>query len=431
MRVCPECFSVPGLKKRILEIRPNYPDEKCDQHPRLKGVPVEPVVKIVDDVFRENYALGVADDRYGRYSGDDLDTVIWDLTGADEDRVVQAIKDGLIEGDSYWPPDGEEPYYSDEYSYLRDRFSLGEHGRLWEAFRRTLLHEGRFFNAGAQALIGKIFDGVQHQRTVHKHGPVYLIKPDGPQSRFFRARIANDESVRDAIEAAVAANLGPPPERLRRPGRLNPSGIAAFYAAFDLPTCVAELRPTVGSIVMAAEFQITEPLCVLDTTRFAEAPKPPDPFAVNAIHRSAQWRFMQTFMQQIAQPISPDDEHLDYIPTQAVAEFLVRHHTFKFGGRPRNIEAIIYRSAQNPGGKNIAILGDAAVVGTGETDKLAPRSQGPDLSVFDLTFDFDFDAGPVRPTRIIPVPETVAAHVVDGAVFPTRPFDLYDPGEDY
>jgi hypothetical protein len=143
---------------------------------------------------------------------------------------------------------------------------------------------------------------------------------------------------------------------------MNPSGITAFYAAFDLETCIAELRPSVGSIVLGAQFDIISPLWVLDTTRFAGTFKEPNLFSKDHIKRTAQWRFMQRFMQEIAQPISPNDEHLDYIPTQAVAEYLLNHHEFHLGGQKHRIEAIIYRSAQHPTGKNIVILGDACAI---------------------------------------------------------------------
>jgi hypothetical protein len=43
-------------------------------------------------------------------------------------------------------------------------------------------------------------------------------------------------------------------------------------------------------------------------------------------------------MEQIAKPVPPNDEHLDYIPTQAVAEYLHHHHKLKRGGQGARIE---------------------------------------------------------------------------------------------
>ncbi|NOE32130.1 RES domain-containing protein [Ruegeria sp. HKCCD7318] len=67
-------------------------------------------------------------------------------------------------------------------------------------------------------------------------------------------------------------------------------------------------------------------------------------------------------MTEISQPCLPDDEHLDYIPTQVVAEYLVKEHKFKFSGEEKSVEGIIFRSAQNPNGKNIVLFGEAATV---------------------------------------------------------------------
>lgn len=60
--VCPHCFGEPGLQKRIVEIRPQFPNEKCDFHPEYKGVPIEAVAELVDPVFRAHY--GFADYGY-------------------------------------------------------------------------------------------------------------------------------------------------------------------------------------------------------------------------------------------------------------------------------------------------------------------------------------------------------------------------------
>ena len=114
--------------------------------------------------------------------------------------------------------------------------------------------------------------------------------------------MAEAEKIRDNL----AGERGPPPESFRRAGRLNPAGIPAFYAAFDLDTCVAELRPSVGEGVAAAEFEITQSIFVLVMSRFIEGPGLPNLFAARALERRRQWSFMHSFMNEIAKPISPD-----------------------------------------------------------------------------------------------------------------------------
>lgn len=423
MNVCPDCFASKGLQRRIVEIRKGHDVGRCDFHPSKKGVPIAAVAKIIDPVFRDNYGGAPRDPYSMGPGGDELVGVVQDLTQADDWAVVEALQDALIEGDDYWPPDGEEPFYDEEFRYHAyiQHASLNEPARLWREFQRSLLHGQRFFNTQARDQLVNIFRNIHQQRDHKKQGPVYMIEPGAAQGRFWRARVANDFEQREIIVADVPGELGPPPERKRRAGRLNPAGVVGFYAAFDLPTCIAELRPAVGSVVIAAEFAITESICVLDTTRFEAKPKAPDLYAKDAQTRAAQWHFMQSFMSEIAQPISPADEHLDYLPTQAVAEYLNKHHSFTFAGKERTIDAIIYRSAQHPEGKNIVLLGEAAVVGpvAGELPK-ADNDENDWPSVTFITKR--------RPeTRIVPVAKSLVKQRVSGAIFPTTPW--FDPGD--
>lgn len=201
---------------------------------------------------------------------------------------------------------------------------------------------------------------------------------------------------------------------------MNPSGIAAFYGAFDLDTCIAEIRPTVGSIVIGASFQILESMCVLDTTMFDAPVKEPNLFSKDHVKRMAQWSFMQRFMQEIAQPISPNDEHLDYIPTQAVAEYLINHHKFYFRGEKRSIEAVIYRSAQHPKGKNIVILGAAAAVEKLQAEK--KQKPGP---AYGEPFDTIVSSLSTRPETSAPPrlrvdPKSLRMRQIVGATFSSK-----------
>jgi hypothetical protein len=362
--VCPACFGTPGLKRRIRELRRGLRKGRCDFHPSRKGVPIADVAKVVDEAFRYKYLI--ADTSHDGDNGDELGSIIYHLTGAFDADVVRAIVERLIEDEDCLPQEGDEPFYQDDFLYEDYEFQDSSHSMLWQRFRDSIIHHQRFFNERAKDHLKKIFDGVHLQRSTSRTGPVYLIEPGHRKSCFYRARIVENTDLREKIEADLAGLLGAPSERFRRAGRMNSAGISTFYAAFDFDTCIAELRPSVGSLVMGAEFEITEPLWVLDMTRFKAPPRRIDVFAHNRTKLAAQWQFMQSFMNEIAQPISPSDEHLDYIPTQAVAEYLLHHHEFIIDEKIRKIEAIIYSSAQSPAGKNIVILGEAAKTGTSE-----------------------------------------------------------------
>lgn len=361
-QVCPHCFNEPGLKKRIIEIRPDFPNEKCSFHPQYKGIPISAVAEIVDVVFRHQYGWGEYNSHRGEQAGEPLDFLVEEITIANDYDIAKAVADQLIEDDDYWPHDGGEAFYADDQNYVPCQYSYWRHSTLWENFCRSIIHSQRFFNANAKDFITEIFDGIQFQRDHQKRSPIYEITPGGLDASFFRARTAESEAKLKEIIEDAGSHLGPPPERYRRAGRMNPSGIGCLYAAYDLPTCIAELRPAVGSTVVGARFELIRPIYVLDTTLFEAPMTPISLFSKNYMTRVEQWSFMRHFCREIAKPISRTDEHLDYIPTQAVAEYFLHHHNFKRSGKPAKIEAIIFQSAQVPEGRNIVLLGDAAQV---------------------------------------------------------------------
>lgn len=362
MLVCAECFGDAVLQKLVDELVARSDDGECERHEGRAGVEIAAVAEIVDDVFRSNYTWGHYDNRTDDLFGDELIYIVAEMTGIEQDEVAEALVEALVEGDNYWPADGEEGFYREEKTFVRTQEGFEGHNRLWHEFRKSIVHGQRFFNDEARSLLGELFADLHLQMDEALESPIRLIRPGDPQSKFHRVRIANDAGERERFVKDVPLHLGPPPARKRRAGRINPSGVGAFYAGYDIDTCIAELRPPVGTIVASAEFEILQPLVVLDTTRFAKPVKEPNMFAAHHSARMAQWRFMQRFMSEIAQPVSPDDEHLDYVPTQAVADYLFNHHMFQLNGVEVKIEAIMHRSAQNGEGVNIALLGDAGVV---------------------------------------------------------------------
>jgi hypothetical protein len=342
-----------------MEIRPQFPDgEKCDFHPTRKAVPLEAVGRIIDPALRANYSIG--EWMYDHQEGDDLYTLINETTGADEDGVIQGLISWLIDNDDYWPPDGEEPFYGEDQSYVAVNPDGWHHSMLWRRFRDEILHRQRFFNEVAKKFLSEIFDGIQHQADISNRPAFYRFDPtDGPE--FFRARIIVGDAEYKTIADSPAAQMGPPPSHLRRAGRMNAAGIAVFYGALELDTAIAELRPAVGSLVCAAKFKLSRPIHVLDLTRFSRQGKRLDIFAKNQILRTEQWSFMQSFANEISKPILPSDEHLEYVPAQVVAEYLTQQ-SLRWHGSEIVPDGIIFHSAQRLGGNNIAVMGPAATV---------------------------------------------------------------------
>lgn len=356
MNVCPECFDNAALKRRLIEIRPKMPDgERCEIHSTRKAIPLDEVGKIVEPALRANYALG--EWMFDHQEGDDLHDVINGTTGAEDDRVINALSQWLIENDDYWPPDGGEPFWGDDQAYVPLRLDGWRHDARWRRFRKAILHHQRFFNDRAKVFLAEIFDGIQNQSDIDDKPAFYNLEP-GEEPLFYRARVVADEKAFRAIQEDPASLMGSPPPGLRRAGRMNAAGIAVFYGATEKETAIAELRPAVGSLISLAAFRVHRPIHVLDLTRFTRAGRQLDIFAKNQMVRATQWAFMQSFATEISQPILPGDEHLEYVPAQVVAEYLTSTPV-RWRGGDVTPDAIIFRSAQHEGGKNIAIMGDA------------------------------------------------------------------------
>ncbi len=270
--------------------------------------------------------------------------------------------------------------------------------------------------------MGEIFSGIDTLRGADRKYVVHALNPE-TAGTIFRARLAANYDQRTQIKEDPVEQLGAPPERLRRAGRMNAAGIRAFYGAFDIDTCVAELRPQIGQTVVAAAFNVIRPVYVLDTTRFEQPMKPESPFSANYIEKYESWSFMEQFVREVARPISTDDEHLDYIPTQAVVEFLQHHFPMKRRGKPVKIEGVIYRSAQNASGQNIVLFDSAAGVHSSEQ------------LVDDESLDEDI-APPIwleaeeEPTLRLDVAE-VTEHEVCSATFGRRPLYMRPSGLSY
>ena len=370
MLICPDCFSEAGLKRRILELQIGQQDQRCDYHMTETGVPLEEVTPIIGEVISNTYGLSEFNRSTGEYNGLTLMDIVYELTGVGDDDVANEIKDLLIEGDDYWPPDGGEPFFDDDLGYIPLNHVHEEHSLRWQRFRDDIIYQRRFFSEGALSNLSEIFDGIHLLTDSSGRSVIYSLDPGDTPVSIYRARMANESSVRQSIVCDPASQLGPPPARLRQQGRMHPAGIQAFYGAFDVETCIAELRPAVGGTVIAARFVPIRPLVVLDTTRFDQPPEEIDQFDKPFLKRLRLWNFMQRFMHEIAQPHLPDTGYLEYISTQAVAEYLVHLYKFQFDDKEeQTIDGIIFRSAQNPRGKNIAIFGDASSVEGSNMDK--------------------------------------------------------------
>lgn len=122
--------------------------------------------------------------------------------------------------------------------------------------------------------------------------------------------------------------LGPPPPNVASSGRMNARGISVFYSSIAKDVAVSEVRPPIGSSVVVAEFELLSQLKLLDFSILTKTVENISVFHLSYKEKKEKAYFLANFCKLITQPVMPGDEELEYLPTQAISDFL----TEKFDG---------------------------------------------------------------------------------------------------
>lgn len=143
-----------------------------------------------------------------------------------------------------------------------------------------------------------------------------------------------------------AQELGaPPPEFAKYANRMSAAGISAFYGAFDKQTAIKEtVTETDKAFATLGMFQTQRDLLLVD---FTKLPYVPSIFEPNSSLMRHGLLFLRGFLRDFTSPIEKDGrEHIEYVPTQVVAEYLrfIHQKDEKF-----NIDGILYKSSRQSG----------------------------------------------------------------------------------
>jgi hypothetical protein len=271
----------------------------------------------------------------------------------------------------FWDKDsamlGEETEFCAE-SHYEETFS-GDHAwrREWREFENSIRTEARFFSKAAASHLAKVFGAIDKLQAGHGS----LVVQAGPGHRLkhlFRARVFQ---ATEGVEKGIGRpdkELGPPPPKLASAGRMNAAGISVFYGATRAEVAISEVRPPVGSRVVVAKFHLTRSIKLLDLTALDTVVEKGSIFDPHYRERLARAFFLRSLGGQMTRPVMPDDQTLDYLPTQAIADFLATENAPTFDG-------IIFQSAQIAGGRNVVLFRKAARV-----EEIA-LPQGTEISV--------------------------------------------------
>lgn len=285
-------------------------------------------------------------------SGEPVTDVITQVLDADE-AIAEDVREVLDEKTSDWDSltCGEEQPFSDETHYAET--TSVDHAYISEAYQQfetMVIEQARYFSPENRRFLGSLFGQLEGLRT-HDGRPVLVgAGPGLPIASFFRARVFQDDTPLKRALAAPDQELGPPPPRLGRAGRLNAAGVSLFYGADTAEVALAEVRPPVGSRVLMARFELLRPVRLLDIDALKSLLVEGSLFDPEHLGRLKHAAFLKSFSRRFTQPVMPDHEAFEYIPTQAVADYLANE-------LDPVLDGILYASPQSAlAGKNVALF---------------------------------------------------------------------------
>jgi hypothetical protein len=245
---------------------------------------------------------------------------------------------------------GEITPYADDLNYEEAPINDEHWHQEWWDFERNLKTETRFFNRQGNDLLTRIFEGIADLRTRAGENLIVDVGPETAFTHFYRAREFQDD---EALEAAMMRPdrlLGPPPPKIAASGRMNALGVAVFYGATEPEVAISEVRPAVGSQVLVGCFTVARSLRLLNLSRLSEVARHGSLFDSVFSSFLERAQFLQSFTQQMSRPVMPSHKDLEYLPTQAVADFLASMDN-------PVIDGILFPSVQSGyAGQNVALF---------------------------------------------------------------------------
>jgi RES domain len=249
---------------------------------------------------------------------------------------------------------GEESEFSEDAHYEKIMPGDEEWQASWRKFEKTIKSEARFFSRTAARQLGALFDDIDKMRTREGRPLIVTVGPGTEFPHLFRARVfQSGAKLRNALERPDR-ELAAPPSAFAAAGRMNAKGISAFYGATDPEIALAEVRPPVGSEVAIARFVIIRALRLLDLNALKDVHETGSIFDPTYATRLSRMMFLRSLCERISRPVMPDDQDFEYLPTQAIADYLATE-----GKVP--LDGIIFPSVQaGGGGLNVVLFHKAA-----------------------------------------------------------------------
>ena len=213
----------------------------------------------------------------------------------------------------------EEEFGGNQRFYLNDgSMENNSYEVEWNNFEWSVHHYQRFFNSNAKDFLDSLFKFACDDGKLIPEVVVRLSNTN----MLFRARKADGYKSLQEIEKDPVAQLGPTPKQFASSQRMTPRGISAMYCARDRKTCLSELRPLAGDLMVSGAFTPTTHLDFLDLSKLERISTPTlHPFDAGYTEANNAHFFLKKLVKKISKPNTKKDE-LAYLATQVVFEYL-------------------------------------------------------------------------------------------------------------
>lgn len=368
-RLCHQCVGEKYLRSEVQHKGKRGQCSYCGQS--LRSYTIEDIAECVKTAFEQHFRRTSDQPTYWQQAmlSDRESNYDWEREGEPVEEAIeyaaeipeQAAQDiQAILDDEHSDFDsaamGEETEFCPGSYYVEKETRDDEWQEEWRFFEHSLKTEARFFSRAAAEHLASIFKGIDKMPTTDGR---FLVIDAGPQktvNEIFRSRVfQSQEKLKEAL-CRPDLHLGSPPSVLAIAGRMNATGISVFYGTTKPDLAIAEVRPPVGGRVAIARFDIVRPLRLLDLAALSAVIEEGSVFDPGWAARLERATFLRSLSQRMTMPVMPDDEALDYLPTQAIADFLATENDFVLDG-------IVFPSVQAAGdGLNIVLFHKAARV---------------------------------------------------------------------
>lgn len=260
------------------------------------------------------------------------------------DEVIEAIETRLLK------PDESKylTFFVDDGTQENNNYK-----KRWDNFAFEVSHGHRFFSDDARYFLDDLFELISPGGKILDS----LILTLTEENSIYRARIVNDPRERVKINDDPVSGLGPAPRERTNSQRMTPEGISALYCAFERNTCLSELRPITGDMVISGAFYAGKTIKLLQLNQLNKVSRPNlNPLMPGFSDKSHAFEFLNKIIDKMSKP-KRNSDRFGYLPTQVVFEYLRKK--FK-----EQVDGVVYPSVQTGrAGTNLVLFPEFSELG--------------------------------------------------------------------